>query len=804
MHQLAAQDYLGFVNSNYSGITGAIINPANIADNRMRVDITLAGINLNIGNTFVGINKGIINGLGTGRSLKDIQKDYLTQVLNGKNKRFNLSNRISYPSFMFGVGKNDAFGLTISRRNYLSIDGVSEPLAQLLFSNIGRNTNFDVSNLLGTNIKNKNVSVNGMSWMEYGITWAHVFYNKNKHFLKAGVTPKLLQGLGSGYLTVKNLELRFDNDPNQPANDSLQFVTIFKTNVQYAHSGNYDNYSRGSGLEYNLKYFGLGADAGVVYEYRPKHDNYLYNMDGETDLQLRDENKYLLKLGLSVLDLGSIRFDRGQYSQDYSIEAKNFQYRLTKIDSLPFLQFDRIIDSLAKFKSMPEHYWMTTPAAICFQADYNIRNRLYVNVSPYFAFQFRNRFAKVHDNTVISVTPRYDGKWLGFAIPIQYNALMAKASQPVLAGISFRWGPLILGTNNVLSYFTNTFFGTDFYALLKLPIPYGPPKDRDDDGVSNRKDKCKDIKGTWEFRGCPDSDFDHVADINDKCPDVSGLPQFDGCPDSDNDQIPDGQDSCAHEKGLAVFFGCPDTDHDSIPDKYDDCPYAEGSKELRGCPDADGDGVADRDDACPGIWGLPYLKGCPDKDLDSIPDADDACPEQAGVLANHGCPYVDSDHDGVYDFEDDCPQVAGVLELKGCPAASILNSPTTQTVEMANEEQKIIEKAFNSLEFASAKDIIKASSYKGLDELASLMKRHSDTWKLKLIGHTDNDGSEEKNMALSEMRAKAVKKYLVSKGLTEEQIITEWYGSTKPIADNRTPAGKQRNRRVEMKIILTK
>jgi outer membrane protein OmpA-like peptidoglycan-associated protein len=57
-------------------------------------------------------------------------------------------------------------------------------------------------------------------------------------------------------------------------------------------------------------------------------------------------------------------------------------------------------------------------------------------------------------------------------------------------------------------------------------------------------------------------------------------------------------------------------------------------------------------------------------------------------------------------------------------------------------------------------------------------------------------------MLLSEKRAKSVKAYLVKKGVPPDNIITEWFGQTMPIADNTTPAGRQKNRRVEMKIIF--
>jgi OOP family OmpA-OmpF porin len=120
---------------------------------------------------------------------------------------------------------------------------------------------------------------------------------------------------------------------------------------------------------------------------------------------------------------------------------------------------------------------------------------------------------------------------------------------------------------------------------------------------------------------------------------------------------------------------------------------------------------------------------------------------------------------------------------------------------MKPAEKKIIERAFASLEFATGKDVIKAKSLPSLDNLAKLMIKHKEEWTLKLSGHTDDEGTPESNMILSEKRAKAVKKYLVKKGAGEEQIITEWFGQTQPVAGNTTAKGRQKNRRVEMRIM---
>jgi OOP family OmpA-OmpF porin len=91
------------------------------------------------------------------------------------------------------------------------------------------------------------------------------------------------------------------------------------------------------------------------------------------------------------------------------------------------------------------------------------------------------------------------------------------------------------------------------------------------------------------------------------------------------------------------------------------------------------------------------------------------------------------------------------------------------------------------------------SSYKGLDDVVKVMKDNPDT-KLTIDGHTDNTGTDAINDKLSQGRADAVKNYIVSKGIDASRISSAGHGSSTPIADNKTAAGRQKNRRVEMKL----
>ena len=94
-------------------------------------------------------------------------------------------------------------------------------------------------------------------------------------------------------------------------------------------------------------------------------------------------------------------------------------------------------------------------------------------------------------------------------------------------------------------------------------------------------------------------------------------------------------------------------------------------------------------------------------------------------------------------------------------------------------------------------DKIKSESKRTVDQIVDVMKQNSD-WKMTVEGHTDSVGGEAFNQDLSEKRANAVKKYLSDAGIEEGRLIAKGLGMTKPVADNKTEAGRARNRRVEL------
>jgi outer membrane protein OmpA-like peptidoglycan-associated protein len=244
-----------------------------------------------------------------------------------------------------------------------------------------------------------------------------------------------------------------------------------------------------------------------------------------------------------------------------------------------------------------------------------------------------------------------------------------------------------------------------------------------------------------------------------------------------------------------------DSDNDGIPDDQDKCPTQAGPKENNGCPDkdTDGDGVVDRKDKCPDKAGPAEREGCPeeDKDNDGILDSQDKCPDEPEdkdkFEDEDGCPDPDNDKDGVLDAQDKCPTEPetknGYQDDDGCP------DEVPATVKKFTGVVKGINFRRNSAD-------IKASSFPLLKEAVSVFKEYP-ALRVEISGHTSDEGKRDFNMKLSRKRAEAVKLFLVSAGVDENRVGTKGYGPDKPIADNETKEGKEKNRRIEFRLLGT-
>lgn len=185
-------------------------------------------------------------------------------------------------------------------------------------------------------------------------------------------------------------------------------------------------------------------------------------------------------------------------------------------------------------------------------------------------------------------------------------------------------------------------------------------------------------------------------------------------------------------------------------------------------------------------------EGALDKDKDGVPDDQDKCKLIPGLKKFDGCP--DTDGDGIGDHEDRCPNLKGVphpedLSKNGCPKVVL--------VKVTKDEVKILQK----IQFGLGSARIKRKSYNILDQVVAVLKLKSKA-RVRIEGHTDNQGNKRYNKKLSQRRANSVLRYLVKRGkLDKERFEAVGYGPDQPLVKNDSAKNRATNRRVQFKII---
>ncbi|HTG67535.1 MAG TPA: DUF5723 family protein [Flavobacterium sp.] len=669
-----AQSYLGYVHDNYAGVQGVLYNPASIVDSRFKTDINLFSISSSVTNDLYGVK------------IFDVFKDGYDFDLEAK-KSFSNANNAAFntdvmgPSVMFNIAPKHSLAIFTRARAFINVVDVNgQVINDITKDNSSSFPEAQVGSFNGV----------GNSWGELGISYAAVLYQRGQHFLKGGITAKYLQGVANYHIKGTNVSLEY--------NENLAFpqLSTYETTGTAVYGSSQD-FATNSDLEIDSKSRGFGVDLGLVYEWRPE-----YTADRADINDLKYVNKYKLRFGVSVTDLGSMKYAKGVRNM-YDLNDV-----ITQDDYDDAENFDEFLEN--NYTSVPVNGTVRSylPTALHADVDWNIHNKFYLNANGDLGMVSKN---KLNQNSIanrVSLTPRYESKWFSAYVPISYMDYSKQAQ----VGLGLRTGVFFIGSGSVVSNLVSkSSKAADIHLGFKIPVYQKKAKDQDGDGIL---------------------------------------------------------------------------------DKDDECPTEAGPVENKGCPwgDKDSDGVLDKDDKCPSEAGPAANNGCPweDKDKDGVLDKDDKCPAVAGPSENSGCPWPDTDGDGVLDKDDKCPKVKGTLANNGCPEV------TTEVIKKLNDFSK-------SILFDTSKATIKAESNAKLEEIVKVMNEYPNA-NFKLEGHTDSTGNAAKNLQLSKDRAAAVKDYLIAKGISANRLSSEGYGITKPIASNKTVAGRAENRRVE--IILVK
>jgi hypothetical protein len=482
------QGYIGLAHSNYAGTNSAYVNPSAIADSRHQVYLSVLGGDVHFYNTYLQFDlpqrpwqKGFA-----------FKSNYLQEQLAGGGQAGSASVELRLPSLLLALGPRSAVAFTNRVRAFVQARDVSENLARLAYNGLGDADELGLADRLLTD-NGFNLTAN--SYHEFAFTYARTFTPNTTHFFKGGLTLKYLVGLGGGYVHNAGTGYQvYGRDSIQLRSPNLSYAFTDYELYQQA------NFSVGSLYGSQRLGRGYGADLGVTYEWRPDAERYQYHLDG-ADQTDPARNKYRLRLGLALTDLGAVRYANAQHVWQGTLAA-NRTIQLGQLDTLNINSPNDVgpaLQRLVGLSTQSREFTSYLPAALRLTADYQLANHLYTgllwtqNLLPASTIGSRS-------SSVLALTPRVEFSHAELAVPL----VLADNYRKFQLGAMLRLGPLVVGSDNLgglLGLTTTT--GADFYFGLNLALQRHRPKDRDRDGVSNKYDKCPKQKGTWETKGCP-------------------------------------------------------------------------------------------------------------------------------------------------------------------------------------------------------------------------------------------------------------------------------------------------------------
>ncbi len=467
LSSIQAQQYQGYNTSNFSGVTGIYENPANLGDARFILDLNLLSTEFNFNNNFISYNTNLLVPANN-PILDTIYNDAFQQFRADQfiqneweqmdQTRIYQSLNLQGPSAMFTIGKH-GFAITSGIRQYTHIDNLDPRTADFALSELEDQSNWNID------LNNQKMNVVSAGWAEFGIGYGREIINTGEHFLKGGVHFKALISMYSGYFYADELVVNFKNDDT---------VRVRVSDVRFGFSNNLTDDILGetfSSFNNFINRAGFAADFGFVYEWRPKHKSYDHPYkDGK---QVRHKNKYKLKLGFSVADIGGLAFDRGLYGASFEGSTSGeWDLDTFAAAAAGVASFGELMNDTFNMTTNRDPYTLRLPTSVSLQIDYNIWRCFYVNFSARFAASQQDAPLQMHALNAFTLTPRVELPQLDLGFPVTVDGFTN-----VTAGVYLRLGPLFVGSTNCWNILAGpNVRGVNLYGGLKIPITFSKPK----------------------------------------------------------------------------------------------------------------------------------------------------------------------------------------------------------------------------------------------------------------------------------------------------------------------------------------
>ena len=445
------QSYHALNGSPYAGVTGMYNNPATTVNCAYKWDVSVMSFQATASNSAFIVENGTV-----------LNYDSATaQFTNGLRSRYFHGNLdINFFNFRMNIGPKSAFAFAVRGRTY------NNAKADPFYYN---DTISTTQSFLSANKTLPYLQGYGThsGWLEADLNFSHILYQSTTARLSGGITLGYMRSLSGGYDNEKRASyLEVQNN-----NQTEYILTGGSATVEY--SQNYDLVDGTLAPMVNAKAFlkntlhGFNLSLGAEYLVR--------NQSEEDNIPLSASN-YNWKIGVSIMDIGTNKFNPAGGSFTASIPRSNatdllLQQQLSNITSLKRTR-DSLLNSFTKVDTLTSVFTIANPTRLVINVDKNLGNHFFVNGElsvNFFSSQPQPKL-KTRETNLFTVTPRWETSTWGAYLPVQYNT-----QGQLWVGAAIKLGPLLIGVHS-LDFFkwfkmgTQTFNGGGYLVLNIHPF----------------------------------------------------------------------------------------------------------------------------------------------------------------------------------------------------------------------------------------------------------------------------------------------------------------------------------------------
>jgi hypothetical protein len=444
-----AQNLFGIATSRYGGTNRVYLNPALAADAPHRFFVNVATGGLHANNNYVRYQAPYsLLSLLTG-NVPDAYKrangsllfdaEYTSEMLDGRPKNGTVWADVRGPAVSLPIVGLVRLVLASRFRAVAQVVGASQDLLAAVRANLNATSLFSIPN------RANQFSANANAYTELAATLALPVWSPDDDDRKllAGVTVKRLIGLTAGYLVNEGLDYQLQADANAQGQGQLNLTRI-RAELGYTNYGQTRSIGPGSLFDANAPGRGWGLDLGLTYVVGPT-----------------------LQIGLAINDIGQIDYS----GEAYSIDRQNVLFKGSDFGAVsgPEAILGVVRDRMGlRPENATARFSSGLPTTLSVSGDLQTDENFGLNVQYLQDLRGTTAIA-LHQPSLLAVTPRYENRRASALLPIVY------INHGVAVGLALRYGPLSIGSDNLLGLFGSASSGirprgVDIYAGLSFGI----------------------------------------------------------------------------------------------------------------------------------------------------------------------------------------------------------------------------------------------------------------------------------------------------------------------------------------------